>query len=244
MKLRSMKLRTIAFAGVASLAGLGLIGVGAHAVFTTTTASSQTITAGTAGPVYLSSPDVPGCTTVSDDCTSLTFATAGPEGSTFDTPLAPVTITNEGTIPVNESGIQLTDSTNGTPGNYLQDEMDICISSDPGSGPGVGSGGGLLDNATIVANGPLTTGLGLSPSVTLIGPTLAKSGGTDEYQVDFYAGENSLECGTTWSDGGHTASAWSGAGYPSVNPWVTPASLASNAEGGAVDVTLTFTYTG
>ena len=230
MKLRTMKLRTIALTGVVGLAGLGLIGVGAHAVFTTTTASNQTITAGTAGPVYLTSPDVPGCEDVSNDCTSLTLPSVGPVGSTFDTtPPIPVTITNEGTIPVEETGLQLTDSTNGTPGNYLQDEMNICISSDPGTGA-VGAPYGLLDGAEIVANGPLTTGLALSPSVTLIGPTLAASGGTDEYQVDFYAGQNSAECGTTWSDGPHTASAWSGAGYPSVNPWVTPASLQSNAE--------------
>ena len=41
-----MKFKTIAMTGVMSLAGLGLIGAGAHAVFTTTTASSQTINVG------------------------------------------------------------------------------------------------------------------------------------------------------------------------------------------------------
>ena len=42
-----MKLRSVALVGVTSLAALGLIGVGAHAVFTTSTQSGQTITAGT-----------------------------------------------------------------------------------------------------------------------------------------------------------------------------------------------------
>ena len=42
-----MKLRSVALVGVSSLAALGLIGVGAHAVFTTSTTSGQTITAGT-----------------------------------------------------------------------------------------------------------------------------------------------------------------------------------------------------
>jgi len=235
-----LKFRNFALFGAVSVMGLGLIGVGAHAVFTTSTASSQTITAG-APSVIVYSADAPGCTTASDNCTSITLNPVGPVGSTFDqptSPLVPITIKNTGTIPVSEGAIQLTDATNGPAGNYLQDQMNICMSSDPGSG-----GTGLLDGATVVANGPLLTGLALTPSVKLVGPTL-NPGQTDEYQVDFYAGQNSVECGTTWSDGGHTASAWSGAGYPSVNPWVTPASLTNNAEGGAVAVTLTYSYTG
>jgi len=237
--MRFLKFRNLAAFGAFSVMGLGLIGVGAHAVFTTNTASSQTISAG-APSVILWSADAPGCTAEANACTSITLNPVGPVGSTFDQPPPPVPITikNTGTIPVSEAAIQLSDVTNGPAGNYLQNQMNICMSSDPGSG-----GTGLLDGATVVANGPLTTGLALSPSVTLVGPTLAP-GATDEYQVDFYAGQNSAECGTTWSDGGHTASAWSGAGYPSVNPWVTPASLTSNAEGGAVAVTLTYTYNG
>lgn len=236
--MRLLKFRNFAAFGAASVMGLGLIGVGAHAVFTTTTASSQTITAG-APSVILWSADAPGCTTIADNCTSITLNPVGPVGSTFDQPipLVPINIKNTGTTPVSESAIQLSDSVNGPAGTNLQNQMNICMSSDPGSG-GTGA-----DGATVVANGALSTGLALSPSVTLIGPTLAP-GGTDEYQVDFYAGQNSSECGTTWSDGGHTASAWSGATYPTVNPWVTPASLSSNAEGGAVAVTLTYTYTG
>ncbi len=42
-----MKLRSVALVGVVCLAGLGLVGVGAHAAFTTSTTSGQTITAGT-----------------------------------------------------------------------------------------------------------------------------------------------------------------------------------------------------
>ena len=237
MKLRTMKLRTIAFIGAASLGGLGLIGVGAHAAFTTNTSSNQTITVGAPSVVLYAADALYGCTSAGAGCTSITLPAVGPVGSTFDSTPDHVTVDNTGSIPVSESGMQLTDTTSGTSGNYLQDEMNVCIASDPGSG-GSGAGG-----ETVVANGPLTTGLSLSPSVTLIGPTLAASGGTDEYNVDFYAGENSATCGTTWSDGGHTASAWSLAGYPSVNPWVTPASLTTAAEGGSVTVTLTLTYT-
>jgi hypothetical protein len=42
-----MKLRSVALVGIVCVAALGLIGVGAHAVFTTSTTSGQTITAGT-----------------------------------------------------------------------------------------------------------------------------------------------------------------------------------------------------
>src|ERR1019366_8943155 len=42
-----MKLRSVALVGVICLAALGLIGVGAHAAFTTSTTSGQTIRAGT-----------------------------------------------------------------------------------------------------------------------------------------------------------------------------------------------------
>jgi hypothetical protein len=42
-----VKLRSVALVGVVCLAGLGLVGVGAHAAFTTSTTSGQTITAGT-----------------------------------------------------------------------------------------------------------------------------------------------------------------------------------------------------
>jgi hypothetical protein len=244
--------------GVLSLAGLGLVGVGAHAVFTTSTSSVQTVNAGTPLVVTWSPAATNGCTSAAIaaanpvTCQSVTLPTVGPVGSTFDSasaavvsppapevPPTPVYVDNIGNILVTEAGMQLTDTTNGTNGNYLQDEMDICISSDPHSG-----GSGLLDGATIVANGPLTTGTALTPSVTLIGPPLPAFTGTDEYQVDFYAGQNSAECGTTWSDGGHTASAWSGAPYPTVYPWVTPASLTPPAEGGSVTVTLTLSYNG
>ncbi len=255
-----MKLRFIAMTGVMSLAGLGLIGIGAHAVFTTSTSSVQTINAGTPAMVTWSPVATNGCTSEAIaaanpvTCQSVTLPTVGPVGSTFDTAASatpgpqvlpiPVYVDNVGNVKVTEAGMQLTDTTNGTNGNYLQNEMDICISSDPGSGTGYGAGfpGGILDGATIVANGPLTTGLALTPSASLFGPDLYPQGqgnSEDEYQVDFYAGENSAECGTTWSDGNHTASAWSGAPYPVIYPWATPASLTPSAEGGSVTVTLT-----
>ena len=88
--------------------------------------------------------------------------------------------------------------------------MNVCISG---------------NGTTVVANGPLARGLGLSPSVTLGGPTLKADGGTYQYALDFYAGENSSVCKADWSDSQRTASEWSGGTYPAINPWSTPASL-------------------
>ena len=231
-----MKLRTLTFAGLASVAGLGLIGVGAHAEFTNATSTQQSITAGTAA-VYLSSPDSPGCTSAVDKCTSLPLAAIGPVGSTFDTAPSNITMTNAGNVPVTEGSIQLSAITNGPAGNSLRDESYVCIASDPGSG----SHGPNAE--TVVANGPLATGLNLSPSVSLNGQNILAPGATDEYNVDFYAGQNSATCGATWSDGGHTAARWSGSTYPATNPWVTPASLDNNAQGGSVTVTVTTSFT-
>jgi predicted ribosomally synthesized peptide with SipW-like signal peptide len=66
-----MKLKTMAMTGVMSLAGLGLIGAGAHATFTQNTTSQQQITAGTP-QVVLSSADA------SNGCTTIAIAEANP----------------------------------------------------------------------------------------------------------------------------------------------------------------------
>ena len=137
---------------------------------------------------------------MADRCLSLALPSAGPVGSTFDTAPIPVTVTNTGNVAVSAASLQLSgDSPPGRPASaYLRDEMNVCISN----------------GTTVIANGPLARGLALSPSVALGGPTLKGDGGTYEYAVDFYAGENSSVCKAGWSDNARTASAWSGATYP------------------------------
>ena len=224
-----MNLSGMAATAVASLAGLGLIGTGAQGFYAPPRPAGQEIYPGMPG-VVLSSPAVRGCTSAANRCTSLALPGAGPVGSRFDTSPIPVTVTNTGNRVVTEAWLQLTgnDSLGGNASAHLRDEMNVCISS----------------NATIVvANGPLTRGLALLPSVALAGLTLKADGGTFEYAVDFYAGENSSVCKADWSDNPHTASEWSGAKFPAVNPWVTPASLTPAAEGGSVTVAVNITYT-
>jgi hypothetical protein len=215
-----MKFKTIAMTGVMSLAGLGLIGAGAHAVFTTTTSANQTITGGSPKVVFFSSV-TPGCTTAAENCTSLTLPDVGPVPSTFDSTPVVITEENVGNIPVAEASVQLTDTVNNNPGSYLQDQMNVCIYSD----------------SETVVNGPLTTGLALKPSVTLNGAILGANGGFDSFTLEFYAGQNpTAGCGELYSSGPTTSGRWqnqTGSG------WATPASLTSDAEGGSVTVTVT-----
>jgi hypothetical protein len=174
-----MKLKTVAMTGMMSLAGLGLVGAGAHAVFTATTASSQTVSAG-ALAVVVSSPDAPGCTTVADNCTSLTLNPVGPFGSTFDSAASLVTITNTGNIPATEISLTVSDSPINSAGldngGALASEMGMCFFSD----------GSTVWNEllpAVEAGSPYS--LGASPLAT---------SGTDSYSVDFYAGQASSQC--------------------------------------------------
>lgn len=219
--------------GAMGTAGFGLIGAGAHAVFTSTTSSSQTITAGTP-VVVLSSPDA------TNGCTSVTIATAnpttcsaplalnpvGPFGSTFESPASIVTITNAGTIPVTEKAIQMSETLGAPAGSAtFASEMNVCIHSTDPSG------------TWVEANGPLSTAVALNPTV-VENPVVVSPGQSVTYSMDFYAGQDSA-CGTIYSSGPHTSAVWTG--YEG-GAYSTPASLTGAAEGGVVTPILTYTY--
>lgn len=178
-----MRLRHIAMAAVASVGGLGLVGVGAHAVFTTSTASSQTINAGTLG-VVLSSPDAPGCTSPTDGCTSLTLSPVGPVGSTFDTAPSLITITNTGNIPAYYSTVNVSDTNNNS---TFRSELGMCDYSYGGNGAGHYVG---VDNNGLLTAQEGTFNISGSGAEYVIQP-----GATDSYAIDFYAGQASSVCG-------------------------------------------------
>jgi predicted ribosomally synthesized peptide with SipW-like signal peptide len=224
-----MKFKTIAMTGMMSLAGLGLIGAGAHAAFTATTSSVQPITAGSLN-VTLS-------TTVAgaggNGTATLTFPTFGPTGSTFVV-ADPVTITNNSNIPVTEVAIQLTDPNKVANGASaaLDTETWACFYSD----------GELLYNEAM----PTVEGYG---NVATLGPIGA--GGTDTYTIVFYAGDNGASSPTC----GGAFSGWSNSpygGFPSqYNNYETvpqaastAPSLNSDAETGTINPTFTVTYQG
>jgi hypothetical protein len=123
-----MKFKTIAMTGVMSLAGLGLIGAGAHAVFTTSAASSQTITAGVPAVAMWASNASNGCTSQAiaeantTTCSSITL-TAATVGSTFDA-ASDIGVVNVGDIAVNLTSFSVSDSPNN---DTLQSGLGLCI---------------------------------------------------------------------------------------------------------------------
>ncbi len=216
----------IALAG-AALAGLALVGGGAAATFTTSTASSQRVTAGTLHMRVTA----PGGTCTSSDasgCHALTLPDVGPVGSTFDSTPVVVTMHNSGNIPAYFGAIQMSETHGAdSASNYLRNEMNVCIKSTDPSG------------TWVEGNGPLMAATALNPTVKE-NPVELAPGETATYQVEFYAGEDSA-CGSTYSDGSHTRAAW----YNQVgHGYQTPASLTNEAQGGTVTPTLTFSYTG
>jgi hypothetical protein len=234
-----MKIRTVAMTGMMSLAGLGLVGVGAHAVFTTQTTSSQTITAGMPQVVLSSADASNGCTTIAiaeanpGPCSgTLTLNPPAVVGSTFETPASQVWVTNTGNIPVTETSIQMGDTVGNAAGGYLAAQMNVCLHSwdisygPPYAGPG-----------WVEANGPLSTAVALNPTVVENAVVIAP-GASIWYSMEFYAGQDSL-CGTKYSDGTHTAATWTA--YDG-GPYSTPASLLPTAEGGVVTPSFTYNY--
>lgn len=222
--------RTIPLAALAGLAavGIALVGVGARANFTSSTTSNQTVTAGSMN-VVVSAPNTPGCEAPTDGCHALTLPAVGPVGSAFESPATHVTITNKGNVTATFDAIQMSQTNDSSAASTaLFHDMNVCIRSHDDSG------------TWVEGNGPLTTAVGLNPTVKQNGVTLAP-GATASYWVSFYAGQNSAECGTTTSDGPNTKAAWEGyqgGGYH------TPASLTDASQGGAVTPTLTFSFTG
>jgi hypothetical protein len=209
-----MKLRAVALTGVMSLAGLGLIGAGAHAVFTTSTSSAQTITAGNLS-VVLTAPGSD-CPSLSDNCTLLTFPTFGPVGSSFTTGDQEVTVTNNGNIPATELIFNMTSS---PPTSALESELGACVTS-----TGLGTNGFL-----VLYNGPLSGTLNQNwwqngDTLTVGGPYTNTAAPTDNYFINIYAGPGqATACGTS--------------------PASTP-TLQNDAEGESVTISANVTYQG
>jgi hypothetical protein len=207
-----MKLRFVAMTGVMSLAGLGLVGAGAHAVFSTSTTSNQTISTGipavTLSGTCLNGPcagNPNSLYALSNNGATLTFTPGGPYGSTYTTGDEEVTATNTGNLPLTE----ITMTLNVTyPTSPLVTESYVCIGS-----TGLGTGGSWFQ----IYNGPLGALVGTggsygwgqdgdtltvanTPYITPPGPIPAvpSSGPTDNYIVNIYAGPGvSTACGTS-----------------------------------------------
>jgi hypothetical protein len=209
-----MKLKTVAMTGVLSLAGLGLVGAGAHAVFTTSASSTQPIVAGTPAVALWATGATNGCTseTIAQNnattCNSITLPLAT-VGSTFDL-VSDIGVVNVGTIPVTLTSLYVTDTTGLTPtpgaNASFQSGLGFCV-----------NGEGMLYNGMLTAFPKFDT----APGDVFSGGASLAAAAAGSYYAEFYAGQGPTQC---------TGSAI--------------AALGSGAETGSDTVTLTVGYTG
>jgi hypothetical protein len=209
-----MKLKTVAMTGVMSLAGLGLIGAGAHAAFTTTASSSQTITAGAPAVALWASNAAAPCTSFAGaegnpvTCNSITLTAPAAVGSTFDA-ASDIGAVNVGTIAVNLTSFAVSDSDSlaatGANGN-LEYQLGLCINT---------VYNGLLTDYPSYDSSP-------NPGAPVTPVALGSLGAYTTYGVDLYAGGSPTYCNGTG---------------------VVPA-LLNDAAGGFDTVTITAGFTG
>lgn len=213
-------------AGALGVAAIALVGTGAGATFTDHADATQTITAGTMGLTITDG----GGGTVSNNGRSVALPDFGPTGSTFETTHRILTVTNTGDVPVSSVAFQMTESHPGNArSNALLAQTNVCIqSTDLSGGPWT------------EGNGPLTTAVGLHPTVAQNPVTLVPNQSMN-FSVDFYAGQDSTQCNPVSSDGPNTQNAWNG---HQGHAYQTPASLTNAAQGGVITPTLTFSFTG
>ena len=195
-----MKLRWVPIVGAIGIVSAALIGIGAHATFTTNTSSGQSITAGISDPTLVgtcvSGTNCPTASsalfTLSPDGDTLTFTPVAPATSSFTSGDEGVTATNTGNLPLSDPSWVVS----STGGSDLESQAYVCATS-----TGIGTG----TTNYVLYNGPLSGFTGtysLSGDVlTPTGPPTATSGTTDNVVVDVYAGSEPTLCGTNDSPG-------------------------------------------
>ena len=164
--MKLLKFKNMAMIGAMSIAGVGLIGVGAHATFTQNTTSSQTVAAGNLS-VVLSASGASGNGTTTIGLPNVTNV-----GSSFMSTPDLITITNNGSLTANEINLQVTNSGSSA----LNSEMYLCLYSDH----------------AIVFNGLVSADEALGNMA--VGGSVAPAG-TDSYTAVFYAGNEPTGCG-------------------------------------------------
>jgi hypothetical protein len=174
-----MKLTRIAMTGAAGVMGLGLIGVGAHAAFTTTTQSHQTVSAGTLSMV-LTSPGATG-----NGTKAIQLAASPNNASSFTTGTIPVTAVNNGSLTAYniQSTISVTDG-GGGPTTALANEAFVCL---------VGTGSG---SPFVIYNGTLAGAPHSQPVAGTEHP-----GTKAQYIINVYAGKEPTKCGSSTTYG-------------------------------------------
>jgi hypothetical protein len=216
-----VKLNRIAIGGVAGIMGLGLIGVGAHAAFSTTVQSHQRVTV---GRLAVQLTGFPATDVASGQGTRiLTFNASTTNSTSFTTGTLTVKISNVGTLPATITGGTLT----GSPGNTLETEAHVCVAS---------ATSGTVNKYLVEYNG-LLSGVNIPASGTLMSTHTANfvATATNTYVViNVFAGSGQTTAcgndnrGTTIAKGGATET------YAS--------SLTNTAQGNSMTVTMHVTF--
>ncbi len=209
-----MKLRFVAMTGVLSLAGLGLVGAGAHAIFATNVTATQQITSGALHVAIWDTLD-PTCPNAAANCQATTLATPPAVASSFVVGPEPIYVTNNGTLPAFWTGIGITDQ--GTGDSALASESYLCLQD---------------SNYNVLYNGPFSSASTFAEHDSI--PTSAAAGNFILTYVTFYAGPTTVEpCGDNGPFGTDPAG---------MNP--AASSLGNEAEGETMEPTFTFSFTG
>jgi hypothetical protein len=181
--MKLFKFKNMAMIGAMSIAGVGLIGIGAHATYNTVAGASQTINTGTLS-VSASSSTGTCATMVGTNCSSWTLPLVAGVGSTFDTGPLLVTLTNTGTLPAWYQQQLVTLTTTG--GTNFANDANVCqfsVGTDGHyaglnyDGPISGAPGQLSFNEP-----PPSEGAGNAATYEIL------PGEADSFSVDFYAG--------------------------------------------------------
>ena len=210
-----MKLNRIAIGGVAGIMGLGLIGIGAHAAFTTTTQSHQTVSAGTLSVILHATT----AGVLTNTTPSITLPASANNYSSFTTGTIVMKVLNNGTLTANAitSTPAYTDA--GSPADSaLGSELYICVASFTA----------LYAEHTgdVLYNGLLS-----SAPVQAVAAAIPTTTTNTRLVVNVYAGAETTACGAATSPGAHLTPGTS-----------TAPSLTNTAEGGQVTVTETLQY--
>lgn len=210
-----MKLRHLLAGGAVSVMGLGLVGVGAHAAFTTSTTSHQSISTGKLDVVLHTTKATQALS--GNGTPTLTLKPSTNNNTTFSSGTTVVWIENVGTLPATSVKETLSGSytASNSADHALFDQAYLCVVS-------------YTTPSFVEYNGPLSS----APSFTLPGTIPPKITTQDGYIVTVYAGTEHTACGT--AKGGTRA--------PSGGGTSTAPSLNNSALGGTITVSAKITF--
>ncbi|MEO9181734.1 MAG: hypothetical protein ABI298_08815 [Acidimicrobiales bacterium] len=172
--MKFLSLKSLAATGALGVAGLGLIGIGAHATFTVSPSSNQVISSGTLA-VNASSPSDPSCLNAAANCTNITLTPSTNNGSSFTTGVQQIVLTNVCTLPAYYTSLGIT---NASGANAFSNEAYLCLTD---------------SNNNVLYNGLFSGASTIAEHDSI--PVSAAAGNTLVDDVTVYAGTGSSQCG-------------------------------------------------